>query len=245
MSAKRKYAEKFYGITPSEYAQLEDRHRKVLDILSMYKFNRLLDIGCGDGGFTALMARACGAEEVYGVDISERAVELAKARGIKCYRVDVDSEKLPFDDDFFDVVTALEVIEHLFDPDHFLDEVRRVLKPGGLFILSTPNLASIYNRIALLLGYQPFPMGVSARIHIGRLYEPIRGQSPDLDHIRLFTLRSLKELLRVHEFKIIKVKGSCAMLPRNMRFRKTLGAADKLFSLFPSLSYRVIVVTRK
>lgn len=243
MSAKRKYAEEFYGITPSKYSQLEDRHRKVLDVLSRYKLNRLLDIGCGDGNFTVLMARVCGTEEIYGVDVSERAVELARAKGIKCYRVDVDTEKLPFSDNFFDAITALEVIEHLFDPDHFLEEVRRVLKPGGLFILSTPNLASIHNRIALLLGYQPFPTSVSARMNIGRLYEPDSKQS--LDHIRLFTLRSLKELLRIHEFKIIEIKGSSASLPRNIKFRRILGAIDELFSSSPSLSYRVIVVARK
>ena len=151
--AKKKYADKFVGITPEDFSKLEDRHLKVLEILQKLKVERLLDIGCGDGNFTMLMAKTCGAKEVYGVDISEKGVEMARKNGIKAFKVDVDEEKLPFDDNYFDVVTALEVIEHLFDPDHFLDEVYRVLKPKGIFVLSTPNLASIYNRVALLLGY--------------------------------------------------------------------------------------------
>ena len=59
------------------------------------------------------------------------------------------------------------------------------------------------------------------------------------------TLRSLKELLKIHKFEILEVKGSCAMLPENMRFKRFVKAVDKFFSMFPGLSYRVIVVVRK
>ena len=243
--SKKEYADKFVGITPDKLDKLEDRHIKVLEILSKLKAERLLDIGCGDGNFTMLMARSCGAKEVYGVDISEKGIEMAKRNGVKALRVDVDEENLPFNDNYFDVVTALEVIEHLFDPDHFLEEVYRVLKPNGIFILSTPNLAAIHNRIALLFGYQPFPMGVSARMNIGRIYEPDSEHAQSLDHDRVFTLRSLKELLKIHKFKILEVKGSCAMLPENMRFRRLFKAVDKIFTVFPSLSYRVVILCQK
>ena len=133
----------------------------------------------------------------------------------------------------------------MFDPDHFLEEVYRVLEPEGIFVLSTPNLASIHNRIALLFGYQPFPMGVSARMNIGRVYEPDSEHAQSLDHVRVMTLRSLKELLKIHKFEILEVKGSCAMLPENMRFKRFAKAVDKFFSMFPGLSYRVIVAARK
>ena len=113
------------------------------------------------------------------------------------------------------------------------------------FYLSTPNLASIHNRIALLFGYQPFPMGVSARMNIGRVYEPDSEHAQSLDHVRVMTLRSLKELLKIHKFVILEVKGSCAMLPEDMRFKKLFVSVDKFFSMFPGLSYRVIMVARK
>jgi len=56
---------------------------------------------------------------VYAVEISERGVEEASKKGIKAFRLDVDVEDLPFKDEFFDAVFAGEVMEHLFDPDHF------------------------------------------------------------------------------------------------------------------------------
>jgi SAM-dependent methyltransferase len=68
--------------------------------------------------------------ECYGIELS-KAYEVAKARGIKCIQHDV-SKGIPFGDEFFDVVWAEEVIEHLYDTDYFLNEVYRVLKRGGI-----------------------------------------------------------------------------------------------------------------
>ena len=245
MIMKKKYINKFVGKTPKEFEKLEDRHKKVLEIFSKYEFERILDVGCGDGNFSILIGKVCKAKEVYGIEISEEGVEMARKNGVKCYQLDVDEDNFPFEDNYFDAVTALELIEHLFDPDHFLDEVYRVLKSKGIFVLSTPNLASIHNRVALLFGYQPFPMSVSARLNIGRAYEPNSEHAQSLDHIRVFTLYSLKELLKIHSFKISEIKGSCAQLPKNMRFRNLFRIIDKFFTKFPSLSYRVIIICEK
>jgi len=244
MKAKNKYAEKFVGITSKEYSELEDRYRKVLTIFSKYKFERVLDIGCGDGNFSSLLKETCEAKEVHGIEVSEKGVKNAIKNGIKALQLDIDAEDFPFDDDYFDAVFAGEIIEHLFDSDHFLDEVHRCLKASGILVLTTPNLAAIHNRIVLLFGYQPFPMGVSTRMNIGRAYEPDSGLQ-SLDHIRVLTLHSLKELLKIHRFEILDVKGSCAMLPKDMRFSTMIRLFDKFLSLTPSLSYRVIISSKK
>jgi len=214
-----------------------------LEIFSKYEFERILDVGCGDGNFSMLIGEACRAKEVYGIEISEEGAEMARKNGVKCYQLDVDQEDFPFEDNFFDAVTALELIEHLFDPDHFLDEVYRVLRPEGIFVLSTPNLASIHNRITLLFGYQPYSVLVSLNKPVGHFWFSAGGAAPD--HIRFFTLRSLKELLKVHGFKILVMKGACAQLPKNMRFRDLFRTMDKFFAKFPDLSYRVIIACQK
>ncbi|MCS7144585.1 MAG: class I SAM-dependent methyltransferase [Archaeoglobaceae archaeon] len=82
---KKKEIERFVGRTPEI---LEDRHRKVLDVFSKYDFERILDVGCGDGKFTKLIAEACRAKEVHGLEISESGVEMAKKNGINCSKCD-------------------------------------------------------------------------------------------------------------------------------------------------------------
>ena len=242
MKAKKKYAEMFTGKSPKDYKNLDDRHKKVLEIFSKYRFERLLDVGCGDGNFTMLLARACKAKEVYGIEISEKGVELARKNGVKCYQLDIDEEDFPFEDNYFDAVFAGEVIEHLYDPDHFLDEVYRVLKPGGVFVLTTPNLASLYNRVALLFGFLPYTLSCSLRHSIGYLYK-----SPSLadvsDHIRAYTLHALMTLLELHGFYILSVRGSSGRAPDDKSLLKRL--LDILSIITPSLSFTIVIEALK
>lgn len=104
---------------------------------------RLLDVGCGQGQF---LARAARRFDAYGIDISPARV--ARARQVS--GLDTVSEgaatELPFADAFFDVVCALDVVEHLDDPARFFEEARRVLRADGLLLFSTPNVASLGHR---------------------------------------------------------------------------------------------------
>jgi 2-polyprenyl-3-methyl-5-hydroxy-6-metoxy-1,4-benzoquinol methylase len=103
-----------------------------------------LDAGCGDGVMVYLLRRT--AARVDGIDASEVAVEIADKRlrnlGVANGEVMVGScYKIPAPDAHYDFVTAVEVIEHLDAPRQFLSEAHRVLKPGGMFICTTPNRA--------------------------------------------------------------------------------------------------------
>ena len=102
---------------------------------------RVLDAGCG-AGYGAELLNQAGAASVVGVDISEAALSLARSAvtdGVTCELGDVTALSQP--DDSFDLVVCFEVIEHVEDPSRVLDELRRVLRPDGLLLLSSPNRA--------------------------------------------------------------------------------------------------------
>jgi methionine biosynthesis protein MetW len=133
----------------------EDRVTRLLVPAKSLHGRRLLDIGCGDGALTLKLARQVGAADIFGIDISQEACVRARASGVDAISLDIDGTLLPFGSASFDVVYAGEILEHLFDVDTFLDEVRRVLTQEGVAIIDTPNLACWYDRVSLLLGYQP------------------------------------------------------------------------------------------
>jgi SAM-dependent methyltransferase len=98
-----------------------------------------LDVGCGDGSKSGTWLSAHALSYV-GVDVSQPAIELARAGGLDA-RVINDASELPFADGSFDVVVISEVLEHLFDPLGAAREVRRVLRANGDLLVTVPNVA--------------------------------------------------------------------------------------------------------
>ena len=212
---------------------------------------RLLDVGCGVGAITAYLGDRLRVGEVCGVDIAGERVEAARRAGVEAYPCELNEEALPFPDGHFDAVFCGEVIEHLVDPDHMLDEIGRVLAPGGVCVLTTPNLASWPNRLGLLLGWQPFYTSVSLRHDAGRP-RLLTSDFECLDHLRVFTWGALREVLRLHGFRVLKVSGASLLdglppsrSPFGDSFRQFLLRAasplDWALSRVPSLAIRVIV----
>ena len=100
---------------------------------------RVLDAGCGAGYGAAELARVAG--RVVGIDVSQEAISFATAnyRAPNLRFLRSSCAALPFADHSFDLVVAFEVIEHITEWPSLLDEARRLLAPGGQFIVSTPN----------------------------------------------------------------------------------------------------------
>lgn len=100
----------------------------------------VLDVACGAGYGSHMLSKE--AKQVYGVDISSEAIQYAKAnyasQNINFEVMDIKEIKYP--DSFFDVVVSFETIEHISFQEIFLKEIKRVLKPSGILILSTPNI---------------------------------------------------------------------------------------------------------
>lgn len=107
-------------------------------ILKKPKIEKLLDEGCGEGEFLEICQRT--KIKCFGVDISSYALSRAKEKVKGNFlAIDLEKKKLPYPDNFFDTVTAFDLLEHLRKPEFCLREVCRVLKKDGVFFATTPN----------------------------------------------------------------------------------------------------------
>jgi SAM-dependent methyltransferase len=172
----------------------------------------LLDLGCDDGTNTTRFAAAARATEAYGLELVGERAKLAADRNIRV-RVGDLNRPFPFDDRSFDLVVSNQVIEHLHDTDNFVRESYRVLRPGGLVVVSTENLASWHNIGALMFGWQPFSLtNVSdRRLGIGNPLAIHRGEQLALEswqHLRVFAHRGLRELFQAHGFVVSEISGA-------------------------------------
>lgn len=147
--------------------------------------DRALDLGCGDGSFMAAIA-AAGAHPV-GAEVAEAALARARERHPELdFRLVPIDGPLPFEDASFELVWASEVIEHVADTARWLSEVRRVLKPGGRLLVTTPN----HGRLRLVL-------------------EGIERLAPPLgDHLHLYTGAALRLLLEEFGFGEVRVRSA-------------------------------------
>jgi SAM-dependent methyltransferase len=158
-----------------------DEERRDLLVKLVGKSQRVLDIGCRAGNLTK---HYCGGNDVVGVDVDRRALEIFRERlGFEARWLDVDVEPLPFEDASFDVVVFTEVMEHLRFPHRALVEIRRVLKPAGRLIGSVPNAFRLRNRLRFLIG-KPFDI--------------------DPSHVRLYSAPLVREALERH-FQTVEI----------------------------------------
>jgi len=119
----------------NEEPRIDEGSRVDIALKLLDKGDRLLDIGCGNG--TLCYFARSKYSEVCGVDISKTALKIAERRGMKTEKVDLNGEELPFPSNYFDAITCLDVIEHIFEPRDLIKEINRVLKRGGCCDFST------------------------------------------------------------------------------------------------------------
>ncbi|KUN28784.1 SAM-dependent methyltransferase [Streptomyces antibioticus] len=194
----------------------------------------ILDIGCGDGTAAATAAPLLPGHHLVGVDWSQDALRRARTRIPYAVRGELTGGGLPFGTGSVDAVLFSEVVEHLVDPDAAMDEIRRVLRPGGHLMLSTPNLAAWYNRALLLAGVQPVFSEVSLRAIHGRPGREVVG------HLRLYTARALREFVAAAGFTVVRLEGAPFHgVPRPLR------PLDRLACRRPSLASILLLHARK
>jgi SAM-dependent methyltransferase len=189
----------------------------------------LLDLGCGDGDFTAKAMTKIVIKKACAVEIVEEDIKKARARGIEVFKGDLNG-KLPFKDGTFDVIIASHVIEHLNDTDIFLREIYRNLNPGGYLVLATPNLAAWYHIFFLVFGKQPTIAEVSDYALAGTWSsrgERVGRLGPA--HRRVFTAGALKGLVEHYGLKAEAIRGS-GYFPLTGRPGRLMSILDKQHS---------------
>ena len=156
--------------------------------------NRALDIGCGDG---ELLFKLRGKyKEVWGIDIAEPRISRLEKKvgndtGVHA-RVEDANGRLGFEDGYFDTVTAVATLEHIFDPFHVIRECNRLLCREGTLIVEVPNIAWLQYRLRSLMGKVPES-------------SHCRDAEWDYAHLHSFTRASLKRLFEGEGFEVARI----------------------------------------
>jgi len=187
-------------------------HINILNLLEDRFGSNFLDLGCDDGVLTKKLADKINTKNIYGVEIVDERIKKSEDNGLIVKKFDLNN-KFSFEDDFFDVIHANQVIEHLYNSDNFISEIYRILKPGGYAIISTENASSWCNIFASIMGWQIFSLtNISNKKNsIGNPFSLHKSNSIKLEswnHVRIYNIRGLKEYFEAFEFKIEVVKGA-------------------------------------
>jgi len=172
-----------YGVHDGVYdlKHFDHRYQSMLALILAHAGapGRMLEIGIGAGFFLKAAQRA--GWRVHGIEISNEAALFAHGRlGLDV--VKMPAEQLGLASDGFDVVVMFEVVEHLFEPRRVLEDVHRVLRPGGILMLSTPNFDA-FSRFALGSSWAVLSPG---------------------EHLYYFTRRTLQAILKTAGFQDVQ-----------------------------------------
>jgi SAM-dependent methyltransferase len=188
---------------------------------------RILDIGLGPGRDLVNIREKCKAAypklelELHGFEYYPPYVAAATANNIQVSKGDVERDRYPFVDGFFDIVIANQIVEHTKEVFWIYSEISRVLKPGAFVLTGVPNLASFHNRVALLFGLQPTSIEVLG------------------PHVRGFTAPSFIKFIETDGYFINRaVKGS-----NFYPFRPAI--SGPLSRIFPRMSTGIFFKTER
>jgi 2-polyprenyl-3-methyl-5-hydroxy-6-metoxy-1,4-benzoquinol methylase len=159
-----------------------------------------VDLGCYTGVFSRAVFE--GVPRLIGYDMHPEALAVAKQAGLETHHVDLGgSEPGPLPAGIADVVMSADVIEHLIEPRNMLKEAQRLLRPGGVLLLSTPNLAYWRSRLRMLWGAPPYcTNGVAPDFRSDRWVDPT--------HLHVSTSSEWHAFFRQENWTILQTQGA-------------------------------------
>lgn len=195
------------------------------------KWSKIVEVGCGTGYGSAVLASDA---KITAFDISKQAISYAvKVHPGPDYVVG-SATALPLSDESVDTIVSFEVIEHLTEPEEFLDECKRVLRKDGAIMLSSPNPGYLLNLIKHRLLGKPIPR----KIWEGNIY-----------HVREFSYDDMLRLLSRKGFEVRRAMGQTFPIPFARQVFALLGLVDlydwfasRLGTGFPRISFTVIYI---
>lgn len=150
----------------------------------------MLDVGCGEGLFGKTAKEKFGAE-VWGIDINERSVELAKTNLDKAFCDDVSLMMDTLPEDYFDVIYFNDVLEHMVDPYSLLETIRRKLSKNGTVVASIPNIR--YHRVL-------------TQLLIKKDFKYESSGVMDETHMRFFTQKSISRMFSNAGYDLLSIE---------------------------------------
>lgn len=216
-------------------AQSVERLEKIIGSINTDEVNRVLDIGCGRGGITEVFATYFDSEAI-GIDINSDLFK--EDRDITYMKIDANGS-LPFEDNSFDFISCLGLIEHIEFYDNLIEEIKRILSDKGFCLFIFPNLAGWTNRLSILGGWQPRNVEFSKKKPFGTA-PWYKDDDLFLNHTKSPTYRAFYEMVEYYGFDIVETEPF-------MPYQKNIGvkAIDWLTNYSKSLSRRIGFLIRK
>jgi len=198
---------------------------------------QILDIGCHQGKIAERILKNIPKYKLYGIDV----INTQNNGQMEYTQMDMENVDLPYESDFFDVVYSNQVLEHILHKDKLLSETYRILKPGGLCIVATENIASLDNILSCLIGWGPLNQNTSIERRIDSILSPhfmdgvtseVKSESNlegiHIEHKNVCSYFGLQRLLQIHKFKKVTIKS--------------FGGANYIFEKLLPIYNRVLVV---
>lgn len=211
------------------------RERFIYGCLTQYRNRelRILEIGCGYGVYLQPLSKY--ASTLIGIDINEVYLKEANTRIGKAVLMLMSAEKLAFEEDFFDIVLMMEVLEHISDDQKSLSEIYRVLKPGGKLILTAPNKMFPFETHGIRVGQIQLRFPLSLLLPFSPTY-PIRLRKI-IANARVYSYFELEKML----IEVgLTIKERVFLMPSLDTIGKRFGFIARVFIRFLRWIFRLL-----